>query len=217
MSIRIIIIDDHKIVREGLRTLIEQRDGLEVIGEADNARSGLQLIEQLRPDLVIMDISMPDLNGVDGTEIVCRTYPGMKVIGLSMHFDKHFVGRMLMAGASGYLRKACSSDEIVRAIQAVAQGKCVVSDGISNITMKNREEYIAMNHLPHASLLSQREREVVQLIAEGKLTKEIALQMNLSIKTIESHRHHIMEKLELRSHADLVKFAIREGLTSLDE
>lgn len=217
MKVRIVLADDHNIVREGLRVLIEQHSDLEVVGEAENGRAVLYLVDQLRPDLVIMDVSMPDLNGIDATHEIVRRFPQVKVIGLSMHFDRQFVGKMLMAGASGYLRKACASDEVIKAIRAVSEGKCCVSDGVSSITLKSRDAYLATNHLPDVSSLTQREREIVQLVAEGKLTKEIAIKLNISPKTVETHRQHIMEKLQFRTNAELIKFAIREGLVSLDE
>ena len=216
MSIGIIIADDHKIVREGLRVLLEKQQDFDVLGEAENGRTALQLAVQLKPDIVLIDIAMPDLNGIDATQQLATDVPGAKVIGLSMHFDKRYVARMLNAGASGYLRKACASEEVIKAIHTVMNGKFYISDGTSNITVKNKEQYLVTNQLVDLTLLTPKEKEILQLISEGKLTKEIANDLNLSIKTIEKHRSNIMEKLKIRSIAELTKFAIIEGITSLE-
>lgn len=217
MSIGIIIADDHKIMREGLRVLLEKQRDFDVLGEAENGRTAVQLAIQLSPDVVLIDIAMPDLNGIDATHQLAADVPGAKVIGLSMHFDKKYVAKMLNAGASGYLRKACASEEVIRAIHTVMNGKIYISDGTSNITVKNKDQYLMTNQPVDLTVLTPKEKEILQLISEGKLTKEIANDLNLSIKTIEKHRSNIMEKLKLRSIAELTKFAIIEGITSLEK
>lgn len=215
-TITIMLADDHKIVRQGLRALLESEPGLEVVGETADGRSTVQLARQLRPDVVIIDVSMPDLNGIDATRLIHDEDPGVRMIGLSMHFEKRYVARMLDAGARGYLRKACTSEEVIRAIRTVAAGKFYISDGTSSFTMKDASEFPGRNAAPDISQLTPKEREVLQLVAEGKLTKEIATFLNLSPKTVEKHRHQIMEKLRIHSVAELTKFAIREGMTSLE-
>ena len=217
VTIGILLADDHKIVREGLRALLETQARFEVLGEADNGRTIIELARKLKPDVVIMDVAMPDLNGINATEQLTLELPEIKVIGLSMHFDKRYVSRMLNAGAYGYLRKACASEELIRAIQTVMNNRYYISDGTSSITVKEKEQYLHSDAAVDLSVLTPKEREVLQLVAEGKLTKEIALLLNASIKTVEKHRTTIMEKLKLHSIADLTKYALREGLTSLDE
>jgi len=215
MNIDILIADDHRIMREGLRALLEKQLDFDVLGEADDGRTIVQLAQQLRPDVVIMDISMPTLNGIEATQQLLETLPQIRVIGLSMHFEKRFVDKMLKAGAYGYLRKVCSSEEVIRALRTVMAGKFYISDGISNVTVKTREQYFASTKATDVSILTPKEREILQLIAEGKLTKQIAYGLSLSVKTVEKHRHNIMEKLGLHSIAELTKFAINEGMTTL--
>jgi DNA-binding NarL/FixJ family response regulator len=208
--------DDHKIVRQGLRALLEGEPGFDVVGETEDGRSTVQLARQLRPDIIIIDVSMPDLNGIDATRLIHQEMPEVKTIGLSMHFEKRYVARMLDAGARGYLRKACTSEEVIRAIRTVLTGRYYISDGTSSFTLKDKSEFLGSESTPDITQLTPKEREVLQLVAEGKLTKEIATFLNLSAKTVEKHRHQIMEKLHIHSVAELTKFAIREGMTSLE-
>ena len=216
MKLRILLADDHKIVREGLRTLIEKQPGTEVVGEADSGRMALKLTRELKPDVVIMDITMPDLNGIEATRQIHSEIPGVKVIALSMHSDKRLVAGILMAGASGYLLKEdCDSGELARAIQAVATNQTYLSPKIGEVVIKDYVRHLSMTASSPFSILTPREREVLQLLAEGKNTKEIASSLHVSVKTVETHRNKIMEKLDIRSIAELTKYAIRERLTPL--
>jgi len=218
MSIRVLIADDHKIMLAGLRSILEKQTDFEVVGEADNGRKAVQMAQGKKPDVVVMDVSMPDLNGIEATKQIIESLPETRVIALSMHSDKRFVMGMLRAGASGYLLKDCASQELANAIHQVAGGKKYLSPEITGVVIddfllgggSSEEVGIA------ASQLSPREREVLQLIAEGWSTKQIASHLYVSIKTIETHRRQIMKKLDLHSIADLTKYAIREGLTSIE-
>jgi DNA-binding NarL/FixJ family response regulator len=215
MSIKVLVADDHKIVRDGLRTLLGKHPDIEVIAEAEDGRTTVQLAGKLWPEVVIMDIAMPGLNGIEATRQIITERPDIKVVALSMHSDRRFVSEMLKAGASAYLLKDCAFEELVTAIRTVVAGKIYLSPGIAGIVIEN---YIRNTPKPESSvfsLLSDREREVLQLLAEGRTTKEIASRLNVSNKTIETHRMNIMTKLNIHSVAELTKYAIREGLTSL--
>ena len=216
MSIKVLLADDHKIIRDGLRSLIERHPDMEVVGEAENGRTTVQLAQELRPDVIIMDISMPDLNGIDATQQIVANAPDIKVIALSMHSDKRFVVGMFKAGASGYLLKECAFDELEQAIKTVLADQTYLSSKIATVVMKDYVPQVATDDASAFSVLSIREREVLQLLAEGKTTKDIAADLYLSIKTIETYRQKVMEKLDIHNLADLIKFAIREGLTSLE-
>ena len=213
---RILLADDHKIMRDGLRSLLEKQDDMEVVAEADNGRKAVQLAQDKKPDLVIMDISMPELNGIEATRQIVSTLPGVKVIALSMHSDKRFVAGMLQAGASGFLLKDCASQELTSAIRTVARDKHYLSPEIAGVMI---EDYVSLANATESvttASLTNREREVLQLIAEGWSTKDIASHLFVSIKTVETHRRQIMKKLDIHSVADLTKYAIREGLTSVE-
>jgi two-component system response regulator NreC len=216
MSIKVLLADDHKIIRDGLRSLIERHPEMEVVGEAEDGRTTVQLARKLEPDVVIMDISMPDLNGIDATHQIVTDVPGVKVIALSMHSDKRFVVGMFKAGASGYLLKDCAFDELEQAVKTVLVDQTYLSPKIATVVIKNYVPQISTEDISAFSVLSLREREVLQLLAEGKTTKEIATDLYRSVKTIETYRQKIMEKLDIHNLADLIKFAIREGLTSLE-
>lgn len=216
MSVRILLADDHGITRQGLCSLIEKEADMEVVGEAEDGRKTLELVRQLGPDIVITDITMPNLNGVDATRQIVRDFPQTKVIALSIHSKRAFVADMLKAGASGYLLKECLFDELLEAIQTVSSGGTYLSPKIAGVVISDYVEYLARNNKTPLDTLTEREREVLQLIAEGKNTKEIALQLHVSTKAIEVNRRKIMEKLNAHSTADLVKIAILGGLTSLE-
>ncbi len=215
MAIRILLADDHRIVRQGLRTLLEKEPDMEVVAEAEEGRMAVRLARKLAPQVVIMDVGMPDLNGIEATRQVLADTPGLKVIALSMHSDRRFVVNMLKAGASGYLLKDSAFEELAAAIRVVMLNKTYLSPGVSDIVIKDyvqgpREDSSVF------SVLTPREREVLQLMAEGKSTKQIADRLHVSIKTIETHRQQIMTKLGIHSVAELTKYAVREGLSSLE-
>ena len=216
MKIKILIADDHGIVREGLRSLLGKQAEMEIIGEADDGRKALDLVRELEPDVVIMDISMPNLNGVDATRHIVREHPKIKVIALSMHSSSMFVADMIKAGASGYILKDCLFDELAEAIKTVYDGGVYLSpDVVSLVVGDYMNRLSGAGGLPLESL-SEREREVLQLIGEGKNTKQIAQILHVSTKAIEANRRKIMEKLHSHSVADLVRWAILGGLTSLE-
>jgi DNA-binding NarL/FixJ family response regulator len=185
------------------------------VGEAENGKSAVQLAAKLMPDIIIMDISMPGLNGIDATQQILSICTKSKVIALSMHTERRTVVEMINAGASGYLLKDCAFEEVVQAVRAVASNSTYLSPKITEIVIKDYVNRIPKDELSSLSGLTAREREVLQLLSEGKKTKEIADILRVSIKTAESYRHHIMEKLKIHSIAELTKLAIREGLTSL--
>lgn len=216
MNTKILLAEDHKIVREGLRSLLDNEPGLEVLGEADNGRTAVQLTRTMKPDLVIMDVSMPDLNGIEATRQIISERPGTRILALSMHSDKRFVADILKAGASGYLLKDCAFEELVAAIRSVASGQTYLSPGIAGPVIQDYLRRLAEPEHSSYALLTPREREILQLLAEGRSTKQIAVYLHVSIKTVETHRRRIMEKLDIHSVAELTKYAIREGLTSLD-
>jgi two-component system response regulator NreC len=215
VTIRIILADDHKITREGLINMLESKPDMEVIAEAKNGREAVELARELRPDVVVMDVTMPDLNGIDATRKIIRNSRYVKVIGLSMHSDKRFVRGMIEAGASGYLLKDCAFEELVRAIQAVVYDQAYLSPGIVTVMLTELFHQRSGKDDPDPSRLTCREREILQLIAEGFSTREIGRRLGVSIKTVETHRRQVMEKAGARSIAGLTKFAIKEGLTTL--
>jgi DNA-binding NarL/FixJ family response regulator len=215
MSTKIIVVDEHKILREGLSTLIAKQPDMEIIGEAKDGREALQLLDKLMPDLILMDVTMPNLNGIEATRKIKSKNPDIEIIALSLHSDRRYVLGMIDAGASGYLLKECAFEELVRAINTVMARKKYLSPGISDILI---EEYVKKNTQEKPTIyakLTPREREILQLIAEGKNTKEIARYLFISVKTVETHRRHIKKKLKVDSIAELTKIAIREGLTVL--
>ncbi|MCX5834889.1 MAG: response regulator transcription factor [Deltaproteobacteria bacterium] len=217
MSIRILLADDHKIVRDGLRTLIGKEAGMEVIGEAENGRKALKMAEKIRPNVVIIDVTMPDMNGIEATRKMVTEVPGVKVIALSMHSDRRFVLGMLEAGASGYLMKDCAFDELAKAVRSVATGQTYLSPGIADVLVKGYLDKVNEKISVGRSPLTQREREILQLLAEGQSSKEIAANLGVSVKTVETHRRNMMQKLNMRSVAELTKYAIREGLISVED
>ena len=216
MEVKILLADDHKIMRDGLRSLIEKRPGLQVVAEAENGQTAIKLNRKFRPDVIVMDINMPDLNGIDATRQIVSDAPTVKVIALSMHSDKKFVREMLSAGASGYLLKDAAFEELGTALATVINNQTYLSPKIADTVVKDYLGKVEPKESKVSPALTKREREVLQLIAEGKTTKDIASQLYVSIKTIETHRKQIMDKVGLNSVAELTKYAIREGLTSLE-
>jgi DNA-binding NarL/FixJ family response regulator len=213
MSIRILLADDHQMVREGLRSLLEKEGDVEIVGEAEEGRKAVELVRQLQPDVVVMDITMPNLNGVDATRQIVGEYPDIKIIALSMHFSRIFVLNMLKAGALGYILKGDSSDELIEGVRTVSGSGAYFSPKAAKIVTE-----VLANPLPDSPLdvLKLREREVFQLICEGKNTKQIALELHVSIKTIEATRRKIIEKLDAKSIPELVIIAIENGVISLE-
>lgn len=214
---RILIVDDHRIMREGLRAILERHPDMEVVGEASNGREALALAHKLRPGIVVMDITMPELNGIDATRRIASELPEVKVIALSMNSDRRYVLAMLGAGAWGYLLKNAASEELTRAIETAAANRKYVSPLIADAVVQSAiREPAPKADSEGVSALSAREREVLQLLAEGRTSKEIALNLGVAVTTVETHRRQIMSKLSIRSIAELTKYAIREGLTSVD-
>lgn len=213
---RIVLADDHQLMRAGLRSLIAKEKDLEVVAEASDGREAVKLVAQHSPDVVIMDIGMPNLNGIDATRQIRDIAPHTKVIALSMHASTQFVSRMLEAGASAYLLKDAAHEELLNAIRVVASGKVYLSPSITGVVVDDYVRRAGPTAKPLIQL-SPREREIAQLLAEGRSTKEIAGQLFVSVKTVETHRQHIMEKLKIGSIAELTKYAIREGLTELGD
>ena len=217
MAVRILLADDHKIVRDGLRSLLEKQQGMEVVGEAENGRLVLELAQQRKPDVVIMDVSMPDLNGIEATRQMLADQPGVRVIALSMHSDRRLVAGMLQAGASGFLLKDSAFDELARAISAVMANQPYLSPRIAQTVIQDYVRRMTPSESPTSDALTMREREILQLLAEGWSPRQIGSHLHLSAKTVETHRRRMMHKLGLHSIAELTKYAIREGLTSLEQ
>lgn len=217
MSIKVIIADDHKIIRDGLKSMLEKQRDIEIIAEASDGRTTVELAIKLKPDVIIMDIAMPDMNGIEATHQIIEKSPKIKVIALSMHSDKQFILEMLNAGASGYLLKDCAFHELTNAIHSVTSNRSYLSPEIADVMIKEFKHIISKESLSAFSLLTARERQVLQLIAEGTTTKEIAHTLKVSSKTIETYRQQIMDKLDIHNIAGLTKYAVREGLTSIEE
>jgi DNA-binding NarL/FixJ family response regulator len=215
MTVRILIADDHKILREGLRSLLEKQSAFAVVAEAEDGLTAYEGVKKHKPDIAILDIGMPGLNGIEVTRKIRSEQAETKVVALSMHADRHFIMGVLEAGANGYLLKDSAFAELVTAVAAVAKGKMYLSPSIAETVIKSSLEKSDRGKQGSSVLLSGREREVLQMIAEGKSTKDIALKLFVSTKTVETHRKQIMDKLNIRTVAGLTKYAIREGLTSL--
>jgi DNA-binding NarL/FixJ family response regulator len=216
MGVKILLADDHQIMREGLRSLIAKQPGIEVVAEAENGRTAIKLTRRFKPDVIVMDINMPDLNGIEASRQILVEFPGTRIIAFSMHTDHQFVAGALKAGVSGYLQKDSAFEELAQAIRTVVANRTYLSPKIVGDVVKGYVEKLVADESAVPAKLTDREREVVQLYAEGQTTKKIADRLNLSVKTVETHRRHIMEKLDITSIAELTKFAIRQGLTALD-
>ena len=211
-EIKIVLVDDHKLLRDGLRNIIEKKSNMHIIGEASDGREAIKLASKLLPDVIIMDVAMPGLNGIEAAAQIVKKEPEIKIIGVSMHSGKQFIQGMFKAGAFGYLLKDGDADELIMAISTVIENKKYLSKDLNQefLTELNKRESIKK------TLLSAREKEVLQLIAEGKSSKEIGEMLFLSPKTIDVHRNNIMRKIELYTIPELTKYAIQKGLTTLD-
>lgn len=215
MAVNIILADDHTLFREGLLTILNAELEFKVVAQADNGRDVVKLLRKHEVDVIIMDIAMPELNGIEATRQIIHDYPDAKVIALSMHSDSHFVTGMLKAGAKGYLLKDCAGAELIKAIREVLLDRFYISEEISTTVLKDYVGKLSDDQ-EEVSELSGREIEVLQLIAEGKPTQEIAETLFISVKTVEAHRAKIKTKLKLNSIPELTKYAIRKGITSLE-
>lgn len=213
---RILIADDHGVVREGMKVLIENQPDMEVVGEAEDGLMVTQLAKELSPDVILMDISMPNLNGVEATRLILTENPDIRVIALSVHLDKHFVTEMLKAGASGYVLKSCLFDEVLRALRTVNRNEHYLSPKITDVVLDDYIHYMATYNKTAEDHLTTRERQMIQMLAEGKSTKQVASSLHISPKTSDANRRQIMNKLGISSLAELTKYAIRKGLTSTE-
>ncbi len=215
-KIRVVLADDHRMMREGIRALLEREDDIEVVGEAADGREAVRLTTQLCPDVVVMDVSMPLLNGIEATRQIRRDCPGARVLTLTVHETKDYVAQLLAAGASGYIIKRAGGDELVSAIRAVQRGEAFLHPSIAKLVI---EDYVrrlkAGEGLSAQEVLTDREREILQLIAEGYTNREIADSLHLSIKTVQNHRSNIMHKLDLHDRGELIKYAIQQGIIHL--
>ncbi len=216
MGIRILLVDDHRILRKGLQALLEREEDFEVVAEASSGREAVKLAKTKRPHVVIMDVGMPDLNGFEATRQIMVETRNVKVLALSMHSDSRFVRKMLQGGASGYLLKDVAFEELADAIRTVVANRIYLGSGISDVVVKDYLQHLPAQGSTKEGILTLREREVLQLLAEGKSTKEIGQLLYVSVKTVETHRKRIMDKLDLHTIAELTKYALREGLTVLE-
>jgi len=216
-EIRVLLAEDHTIVRKGLRSLLDSENGIRVIGEAANGREAINQVRRLLPDVVVMDIGMPGLNGLESTRQIKKHYPDVQVLILTVHTSDEYVFQILRAGASGYVVKQAAPKELISAIGAVSRGEAFLSPSISRkVVDEIVKNGAASTEWDSYEKLTPREREVLQLIAEGHPTREIAEQLHISVKTAETHRAHLMEKLEMRNTAELTRYAIRKGVITLD-
>jgi two-component system, NarL family, response regulator NreC len=213
MTIKVLIADDHQLFREGLVNLISSAPDIEVIGEAKDGLEATKKAKKLKPDLILIDIGMPNMNGIEATRLIKKDDPSIKIIAVSMHSDRQFVKGVLEAGADGYLLKNCTYRQLIDAVQSVVSGKKYLSDDITEMVIQG---YLDPEDDPESKNdLSERELEVLKLYAEGKSTREISERLFISVKTVGTHKQHIFEKLGIKSNADMIKYAIKEGLIQL--
>lgn len=215
MAVRVLVVDDHEIMREGMCALLHKYDDMEVVGQASEGRTAIDLVRELRPDVVIMDVGMPNLNGIEATRRMIEQNPGLKVLGLSSHSDGNIIAQMFQAGAGGYMHKDSAFSELREGIMTLLEGRIFLCSHISKTVFSDYVYRLTNPPKTVREVLSSREREVLQLVAEGQTSKDIAKMLVLSPKTVDCHREHIMEKLNIRHIPGLTKYAIREGLTTL--
>jgi DNA-binding NarL/FixJ family response regulator len=216
MSFKILLVDDHEIMREGLAALLRKHPEYEIVGQAANGRIALEMVDKLSPDLVVMDIEMPNLNGIEATRRMITKRPELKVMALSTHSQRSMIVRMLQAGAAGYMLKESAFPELAEGLKAMREGKTYLCSKVAKVVFSDYVKMLTNPDWTGGDKLTSREREVLQLVAEGNTTKEIAKTLTLSVKTVDSHREHIMDKLGIHNIAGLTKYAIREGLTAPD-
>jgi DNA-binding NarL/FixJ family response regulator len=217
MKIRIVVADDHAIIREGLRVMLGNQPDMEVVGTAANGREAIQLVDEHEPDVVVMDISMPELNGIEAMQQMLPRHPHLQVVVLSIHGTKPYVSRALKAGARGYLIKETAGLEVVEAVRAVQRGERYLSQRVADLlTEASFQKLEALNDANPLEALSRREREILQLVAEGRTSQEIAERLSISPKTVDTYRSRLMHKIGVEDVAGLVKFAIQHGVISLE-
>ncbi|MFH1479985.1 MAG: response regulator transcription factor [Pseudomonadota bacterium] len=216
MGISILIADEQKISREGLISMLRNQPNMDVVGEAENGREAVELARKLSPDIVIMDVTLPGLSGIDSTHVINKELKNVKVIALSTYTDKRFVRGMVQAGALGYLLKNCGFDELLHAIYSVVKGHVYLSPEVASVVLKEYLNGISKSNSSKSFSLTDKERQILKFIAKGMTTKKIASKQGVSVKTIETHRRKIMGKLGVRSIAELTKYAIQNGLASLE-
>lgn len=213
--IRILLADDHAVMRRGLRALLEGHQDFSVVGEANDGREAVSLAESLKPDVVVMDLTMPNLNGTEAARQITSKFPHVAVIILSMHSDESYVLRALKAGARGYLVKESAEDDLINAIRTVSQGKAFFSPAVSKMLVEDYVRQLQDKDIEDSyELLTAREREILQLVAEGKSNKDVANMLNLSVYTVETHRSNVMEKLNLHTVPELILYAVRKGVVA---
>ncbi|MBD1914595.1 MULTISPECIES: response regulator transcription factor [Cyanophyceae] len=213
--IQLVIADNHALVRAGFRLLVEDIDGIEVVGEAENGHEALQLVETLKPQIVLMDIAMPEMNGLEATARIAHEFPQVRVLILSMHANEEYVYQALRSGASGYLLKDSGIEDLERALRAIARGETYLCPAISKYVVSDYVRRLSQDQSP-LDQITPRQREILRLIAEGKSTKDIAAMLYISTKTVETHRTQLMDRLDIHDIAGLVRYAIRMGLVVLD-
>ena len=215
-NIKVLVADDHTILRQGIKALLDNQAGIEVIGEAKDGREALTLIERLLPDVILMDIGMPGLNGLEATRRIKKKFPGIKVLVLTMYTNEEYVFQILNAGANGYLVKETAFQDLISAIRAVYRDEAFMSPSIAKKVINRYTQGVRKTNDTACDILTTREREILQLIAEGSSSKKIAEALFISPKTVETHRTHIMDKLNIHNRTDLIKYAIRTGIVAID-
>jgi two-component system, NarL family, response regulator NreC len=212
MDTKVLLVDDHAILRDGLRMVLDAQPGISVVGEAEDGRQAVQLAEELQPDVVVMDIAMPNLNGAEATRQIKKRWPHIKVVILTMHENHQYLVQIVNAGASACVLKRSAGTELLTAVKAVARGESYFSPSMANILLEDYRVRLQQDMENDDNLFTEREREVLQLVAEGKTSQEIADMLVVSIKTVQTHRMHIMEKLNAHDRTDLVRYAMRKGM-----
>ena len=214
MDTKVLLADDHAVLRDGLRMVLDAQPGISVVGEAEDGRQALEMVEQLQPDVVVMDIAMPNLNGLEATRQIKRRFPRTQVVILTMHENQQYLTQIVKVGAVGCVLKRAAGTELVAAVRAAAQGESYFSPAIASMILEDYRARLRYEGKDPQELLTEREREILQLVAEGRTNQEIADLLTLSIKTVQTHRAHIMEKIDAHDRTDLVKYAIRMGMIS---